>query len=664
MILAPWFLSLEPCILNLESCNLELSIIIINYNVKFLLEQCLYSVQKAIIGLDAELIVVDNHSADESISYLGPLFPDVLFIQNTENLGFAKANNQALTFCKGGHVLFLNPDTLLPEDILHKCLAHIKLYPDAGALGVRMIDGMGNFLPESKRAFPTPMASFCKLTGLSALFPRSGFFNLYALGNLDEYENHTVDVLAGAFMLVKKEVMMQMKGFDEDYFLYGEDIDLSCRLQKGGFQNLYLGEASIIHFKGESSGNHSLNRVNYFYKAMLVFVDKHYRSGTAKSFSIFLRFAIALRAMISGLHKIVQPFLLPLIDTVLIWSSLQLVRLVWINNIRHGKDFGVPIIPYVLPLFSVLFVMAAAVTGLYDKVYKTAKTLVSLVFATISILALYSLLPEEIRFSRGVVLYGCLSGSVFVLLFRQFLLIRSDKFFGQESAASGPTLIVGNEKEYNEVLQLLEKALSDKKILGRISPKQNDGDAVCSFSGFAELTKEIAVKEIIFCAGEISLTEIIAETIALSDNGTRFLFHVNGSKSIVGSDTLAAGAKTITAFLDYRITYPYQQRMKRLVDIILSLLFLISFPLHLIFHKKGLHLLQNAWKVFMGKQTWIGYVSSSTALPPIKPAVIPHMKSRIGFAEPVLEKADKRYAKEYDWWQDLLTVFANYGRLG
>lgn len=650
--------------MNLESSVLELSIIIINYNVKFLLEQCLHSVQKAIVGLDAELIVVDNHSADESISYLGPLFPDVLFIQNIENLGFAKANNQALKFCKGEYVLFLNPDTLLPEEALHKCLEHIRMYPKAGALGVRMIDGRGKFLPESKRAFPSPMASFCKLAGLAALFPRSGFFNRYALGNLDEYENHSVDVLAGAFMLVKKEVLLQMKGFDEDYFLYGEDIDLSYRIQKAGFQNLYFGETAIIHFKGESSATHSLNRVNYFYKAMLVFVDKHYRSGTAKLFSVFLRLAIALRAVISGLHKIVQPVLLPLLDGFLVLSSLQLVRLIWINNIRNGKDFGVPFVIYALPLFAVLFVMAASLTGLYDKVYKAAKTIVSVAFATIVVLAVYSLLPEVIRFSRGVVLYGCLTGSVCVLLFRQFLLMRSDKFFGQESAASGSTVIVGNEKEYDEVLLILENALIDKKILGRISPKRNEVDAICAFMDISEITRQIPVKEIIFSAGEISLTEIVAETIALSETGIRFLYHMSESNSIVGSDTLAAGAKTITSFIDYRITHPYQQRMKRLVDLVLSLLLLITFPLHLIIHKNGLHLLQNAWKVFMGKQTWIGYGSLSNDLPLIKSAVIPHISNRVGFAESLLEKADKLYAKEYDWWSDLIRVFGNYQRLG
>ncbi len=643
---------------------MQLSIIIVNYKVRFLLEQCLHSVQKAIEGLDAELIVVDNHSMDESISYLSPLFPRVRFISNNENLGFAKANNEALFLCTGEYVLFLNPDTLVPEECLDKCLAYIRLHPRAGALGVRMIDGRGRFLPESKRAYPSPMASFCKLSGLAALFPRSGFFNRYALGNLDEHENYRVDVLAGAFMLVKKEPLLALNGFDEDYFLYGEDIDLSYRMQKAGFQNLYFGAAQIIHFKGESSGGTALNRVGYFYKAMLVFVDKHYQSGTAKLFSVFLQFAIALRALISGLTKMIKPVILPLIDSVWVWLSLQWVRMIWINYIRNGKDFGVPMIPYALPVFAVLFVLAATLTGLYDKSYKTSKTLVSVAFATVGILACYSLLPEKIRFSRGVILCGGLLGAVFIILFRQFLLIRSNKFFGQEAAGSGQTVIVGNQEAYNEVLWVLENAMNDKKILGRIAPHRHETDAICAFDELADLTKQLAIGEVIFCAGQITLTEIIGEMAILSEAGIRFFFHMPGSKSIVGSDTLAAGAKTISAFIDYRINYPYQQRMKRFIDLGLSVLFLLSFPIHLIIHKNGWGFLQNAFRVLAGKQTWIGYASASGSLPIIKPSVISHMGNPAGFTETVREKADRLYAKDYDWWPDLLSVFQYYGQLG
>ena len=173
-----------------------LSIIIVNYNVKHYLEQCLCSVRAAVSGMEAEIFVVDNDSTDGSLSFLQPIFKDVRFISNDTNLGFAKANNQALQLCRGKYVLFLNPDTLVPEDALAKAVYYMQEHPEAGALGIRMIDGNGHFLPESKRAFPTPLASLFKLTGFASLFPRSAFFNKYALGNLDQHTSQSVQVLA------------------------------------------------------------------------------------------------------------------------------------------------------------------------------------------------------------------------------------------------------------------------------------------------------------------------------------------------------------------------------------------------------------------------------------------------------------------------------------
>ena len=242
--------------------------------------------------------------------------------------------------------------------------------------------------------------------------------------------------------------------------------------------------------------------------------------------------------------------------------------------------------------------------------------------------------------------------------------MRSHQFFGQQSTTAGQTVIVGNEEEYTEAITLLEKAMVDKKILGRISPNKNESDALCSLEDLSLFAKQLTVREVIFCAGEISLTEIITQIEKLSATGIRFLFHLRGSKSMVGSDTLAAGAKTVTPFIEYRITQAYQQRMKRMVDIIVSLFFLLTFPVHLIIHKKGMHLLQNAWSVLFNKQTWIGYASASTLLPDIKPAVISHMGFPIGFSETVLEKADRLYAKEYDWWPDLLLTLRYYRQLG
>jgi N-acetylglucosaminyl-diphospho-decaprenol L-rhamnosyltransferase len=258
-------------------------------------------VQAALANMEAEIIVVDNCSADGSIEYLQPYFPCVIFIQNKLNEGFAKANNKALKLAKGEFILFLNPDTILAEDTLQQCIDFFAEHTNAGAVGVRMIDGSGTFLPESKRAFPSPLVSFYKLTGLASLFPKSKIFNSYALGFLPQNAVHEVDVLAGAFMMAKKSVLDKIGGFDEQFFMYAEDIDLSYRIQKGGYRNYYLGNVTIIHFKGESTKKSSLRYVRMFYEAMRLFVKKHYSGAGAWLVNKGLYAGILLRQMVAAL---------------------------------------------------------------------------------------------------------------------------------------------------------------------------------------------------------------------------------------------------------------------------------------------------------------------------------------------------------------------------
>ncbi len=283
---------------------LNLSVIIVNYNVKYFLEQCLCSVQKAIAEINAEIIVIDNNSSDGSIDYLQQHFPSVIFLSNQKNEGFSKANNKALQIAKGEMILFLNPDTIVAEDSFTTCVSFLQNTPNAGAAGIRMIDGSGKFLPESKRSFPSLLSSFYKLIGLAALFSSSKIFNHYALGNLDKNKNCEVPVLAGAFMMVKKEVLEKTHGFDESFFMYGEDIDLSFRTQQAGYKNYYIGQHAVIHFKGESSRKGSSNYVRMFYNAMNVFVKKHYKPANAKLFALFIDMAIVFSALASKLTQL------------------------------------------------------------------------------------------------------------------------------------------------------------------------------------------------------------------------------------------------------------------------------------------------------------------------------------------------------------------------
>lgn len=286
---------------------MQLSVIIVNYNVKYFLELCLNSVLKACKPIQAEIIVVDNFSSDGSKEYLEQKFPSVIFKWNTQNVGFAKANNSVLSEAKGEYILFLNPDTIVPENCFTKCLHFFATHATCGAMGLQMIDAHGRFLKESKRSFPSASASLFKLTGLAWLFPSSKIFAKYYAGNLPADTTNKVDALAGAFMMLSKDAINKINGFDETFFMYGEDIDLSYRIKQAGFDNYYFADTSIIHFKGESTQKQSASYVTHFYGAMKLFVQKHY--ANKKMLSFFILQAIAFSSIMARIkHRIIYYF--------------------------------------------------------------------------------------------------------------------------------------------------------------------------------------------------------------------------------------------------------------------------------------------------------------------------------------------------------------------
>jgi GT2 family glycosyltransferase len=265
----------------------KIAVIIVNYNVAFFLEQCLNSVQKALSSINGQVFVVDNNSIDGSVEMVKQKFPDFHLIANKDNKGFSKANNQAIVAADAEYILLLNPDTVLEEDCLSKTLEFMDAHHDAGGLGVRMLDGKGQFLPESKRGLPTPIVAFYKIFGLSLLFPKSKKFGQYHLGHLSEFETNEVDVLSGAFMLMRSKTLDEVGLLDEAFFMYGEDIDLSYRIQKGGYKNYYFPETRIIHYKGESTKKSSINYVFVFYRAMVIFAEKHFSQKNLRELSSF-----------------------------------------------------------------------------------------------------------------------------------------------------------------------------------------------------------------------------------------------------------------------------------------------------------------------------------------------------------------------------------------
>ena len=266
---------------------MQLSVIILNYNVRYFLELCVTSVQKAIKNLDAEIIVIENNSQDDSCEMMKKYFPSVKLIENKENLGFPKGNNIGVNQAKGEYICILNPDTVVAEDTFTKVLAFAKKQKDLGIVGVKLIDGTGNFLPESKRGTPTPFVAFTKITGLHKIFPNT--FGKYYAQHLSENETGKVDILVGAFMLMKRELYQDIGGFDENCFMYSDDIDLSYMALKNGCSNYYFHETSIIHYKGESTIKDE-TYMKRFREAMNFFYKKHFRVSLL--FSFFMEIGI------------------------------------------------------------------------------------------------------------------------------------------------------------------------------------------------------------------------------------------------------------------------------------------------------------------------------------------------------------------------------------
>ncbi len=611
--------------------------------------------------MEAEILVADNHSTDGSLAYLKPKFPQVQFLENETNLGFAKANNRALTLARGQYVLFLNPDTLLPEDALHRGLAYLKAHHAVGAMGWRMLDGNGHFLPESKRAFPSAIASFYKLTGLAALFPRSGYFNRYALGNLPENQNHSVEVLAGACMLVRKKILDELKGFDERFFLYGEDIDLSYLIKQAGYENHYFAETPIIHFKGESSGKEGLLATRHFYQAMFLFVQKHQTAGAAKLFSIVLWLGILVRGLLAAIYKIIHPLLLPLFDAVILLGCLKGTSLLWIQLVRDGNDFGFPSLNGLLLLLAAINILVAMLLGIYHRKPAFHRRLLYLVLAMLAMLAAYSLLPESLRFSRGVLLLGGLLGVVAILLFRKLVAWLPGNGLIENGYRLNQMMAVATEKEYAAIIALLDKAMVMEKPLGRVTGTGKDATAVCSLDELALLQKTIPFRSLLFCEGALPMSDIIRSVQSFSGKGIRFLFHLAHSETLIGSINRKSAGKVISTLVDYRIAMPHLQKMKRCMDVFMSLLLLVTAPIHLLFHARGRAVLKNAWTVLGGSKTWVGYCTQAAFLPPLKQAIIANNN---GLPLHSRELADKLYAKNYEWWQDMVILIRNYPQLG
>jgi len=589
---------------------LDLSIVIVNYNVKEFLSQCLDSIYQSRTDYGYEIIVVDNKSSDSGEAEILNQFPKVRWINNDENLGFGKANNVGFQAAQGTYTLILNPDTVLRSDTLQKSLDYLKNHPEVGGLGIQGIDGSGQFLPESKRALPTPLVALWKISGLSHLFPTSKTFSKYHLGHLSKDENHEVDILVGCFMMVPTKLLLEVGGFDPRYFMYGEDIDLSYELQKTGKKNIYFAESKIIHYKGESTKRGSLNYVRMFYQAMILFAQKQFSGGAAWAYKNLIYIGIYLRAGLAIVARIARSAFAPVLDGVVLYILLNAIKTYWEHNHRfiNGGSYPDVYTYYVQGTYVLLWVLGLWISGTYFKGAQPKNIVRSMLITTLIIGFGYGLLPEQLRFSRALLMLGALVGTAILIIYRVLIAaLTGQRLFSNEQRQ--PRLLFYGSSEN---LRALENILSESGVrpsfLWHQEPTKNPG-----FAQLEALVKVHRINELVVDCASNSYDQLIAITEALGSR-TSVKSLLPKSEFIIGSNSSLSQGLTYKKSL--RISDANYLRQRRVYEISLTLLLFLTLPLSILGalltgRSKGLRLwLKNAAALFTGKRTLIGYSRS------------------------------------------------------
>lgn len=561
------------------------------------------SVEEALKNIDSEVFVVDNASTDGSCLMVRQRFPGVILIENTENVGFAKANNQAIRLARGEYVLLLNPDTVVEEDTFAKCLNFMDQRPNAGALTVKMIDGKGRFLPESKRALPSPLVSFYKIFGLAALFPKSKTFARYHLGHLDKNQIHAIEILPGAFMFLRRKVIDEVGLLDESFFMYGEDIDLSYRIIQKGYENYYYPATRIIHYKGESTKKGSINYVIVFYRAMIIFARKHFSPSNARWYILLINMAVYFRAFVSILKRVIGSIALPLIDAGAIALGFLWILPTW-EQYRFGtvNYFPHQLVTTMIPAYIAVWVITSWFAGAYDKPQKLFAATRGIAIGSLIVLSVYGLLPPEMRFSRALILLGGTWAIIVTLLIRLI--------YGTLRRNAVPSLrkrkriaIVGSSSEARRVNELMRNSGVDYIFSGLISNSTEitDSEQIATINQIDEFVRVNGVDEVIFCGQNISSQDIIKNMLTLSTLGIEYKIAPADSSSVIGSSSVDTQGELYS--LDIKeIGTPASRKLKRTLLISGSLLILSLSPLLLpLPNKKGINIIRRAYKTIAGK---------------------------------------------------------------
>lgn len=640
---------------------MDLTVVIVNYNVKHFLEQCLNSVAIAMKGLAVEVYVVDNISIDGSVEMVKEKFPWVHLIANKENVGFSKANNQAVRVSSGKYVLLLNPDTVVEEDTFSKTIQFMDEHPKCGGLGVKMIDGKGEFLPESKRGLPTPSVAFYKISGLARLFPKSKKFGKYHLGYLPMEETNKIEILSGAFMMMRRETLDKVGLLDEDFFMYGEDIDLSYRIILGGYDNYYYPETSIIHYKGESTKKSSINYVFVFYNAMIIFAKKHFSEKNARLFSFFINIAIYIRAGLAIMSRFVKRMVLPFVDFVMLFGGFlltsyyyQKIKQTW----EAGFGFETDVLLIELPVFAVIFTLAIYLFGGYDKPIKMLSSTKGVVLGALITLAIYGLLPKDLQFSRFVILIGSLLSVLLVAINRWLFSWLKIDGYSLEDASRKRFLIVGDEEEKDRIEPLLKQTTTVSylhnfmpKGLSEKSDEESKG-ALQKLSDYIFINK---INEVIFSAKNLSMQKIIEIMSSLkTSRDVDYKIAQPDSMYLIGSNSIHTSGDLYILDLN-SINSVANVRSKRVFDLLTAIVLIAFFPVVLVINKLRFSALKNLILVLFGKRTWVGYFNLSDDLkskvPKIKKGVVSCGTKHYSDEKTKL-KMNQIYAKDYSWMKD------------
>lgn len=561
---------------------MTLSVIIVNYNVRQYLENALVSIIRAMEGIEGEVIVVDNASDDGSVEMVREKFPSVQVLANAENMGFARANNLALERARGQWLLLINPDTVVQEDTLRVMIEFMRMHPEAGLAGCKILNPDGSFQLPCRRSFPTPWVALTKITGLSALFPRSRVFGRYNLTYLDPDKSYEVDAVSGSFMMVARTAFEAVGGLDKTFFMYGEDLDWCYRIRQAGFAVYYVHETQIVHFKGESTRRSNINEVQVFYGAMVLFVEKHFSSSRMVLF--FLRLGIALRGGLARVARSGRALLMALVDASLV--AFSVVAAVYIGQYAYfGRPYHFPAYAYpmvwIIP--AVVVVLVGSFLGLYSTHRGRVRRSLATVLVSYVLLAATVFFAKTFAFSRAVTV---ISGALSLLLvpgwrvLLRLMLRRS----GTRGMFGSRTLIVGAGGAGQEVVRRLRARLDNGyDVVGfidttnaRIGEKSEGVEIVGSIENVGKVIDDMQVTDVIFSTDEIPYTTILSVISRSASRNVDFHLVPTSVEAIIGRTRIDSLNTLPLVEIEYNIHRFRNRVVKRCFDLVVSGFLLVT----------------------------------------------------------------------------------------